>query len=198
MENKYPIEPFEKFPDLKNVIQEIGTHGLTPALWNKLLGEINSLLPEQPLLTDEERPKLTPEQIEVRKEAIDWYRNPGAESYELVFIPCEENDPRAVGGYTSYDGQSLCHVREGHVPVQQGAIWVKGDYDRLYDQLKAEPERKIACWVNYEWRYKNETSEILREICAIMGKVMGFNARGIGYGGAETMIGSEYEKKEFL
>jgi len=42
------------------------------------------------------------------------------EQVGLVFIPCEENDPRAVGGYNSYDGQSLCHVREGHVPVQNG------------------------------------------------------------------------------
>lgn len=86
-----------------------------------------------------------------------------------------------------------------NVPVSgQGAIWVKGDYDRLYDQLKAESERKIVCWVNYEWRYKNKVGEILRDICAIMGKVMGFNARGIGYGGVEIWIGTEDEKKYFL
>jgi len=80
----------------------------------------------------------------------------------------------------------------------QGIGWVTGEYDRLYDQLKAEPERKIVCWVNYEWRWKNETSDILRDICAIMGKVMGFNARGIGYGGTEIMIGWEDERKYFL
>lgn len=43
-------------------------------------------------------------------------------NFELVFIPCEENHPQAVGGYQSYDGQSMCHVREGHVPTQPPAV----------------------------------------------------------------------------
>lgn len=42
-----------------------------------------------------------------------------------VLVPCSEDDPRAVGGYTSYDGRSLCHVRESEVPVIEGAVWVK-------------------------------------------------------------------------
>jgi hypothetical protein len=43
-----------------------------------------------------------------------------------VFVPCQENDPRSIGGYTSYDGRSLCYVREITVPViEKGAVWVK-------------------------------------------------------------------------
>lgn len=87
--------------------------------------------------------------------------------------------------------------KEPTIP-QQGAVWVNGQYDRLYDQLKAEPERKIVCWVDYQWGLRDESKEILRDICSIMGRVMGFNARGIGYGGAEIWIGGEYEQKEFL
>jgi hypothetical protein len=90
--------------------------------------------------------------------------------------------------------------REGLLLTDQqtGARWVTGQYDRLYTQLKAEPDRKIVCWVDYQWGLRDEPKEILRDICAIMGRVMGFNARGIGYGGAEIWIGEENEKKEFL
>jgi hypothetical protein len=47
--------------------------------------------------------------------------------YELVFTPCAENDQRAVGSYTSHDGESHCNVREMYVPSikQQGAEWVQ-------------------------------------------------------------------------
>lgn len=34
-----------------------------------------------------------------------------------VFIPCTEDDPDCCGGYTSNDGQSLCHVKEIQVPA---------------------------------------------------------------------------------
>lgn len=50
--------------------------------------------------------------------------------YELAFIPCAEDDPRSVGGFTSDDGQSLCHVRELHLPVKAGAVWVKASVKR--------------------------------------------------------------------
>lgn len=83
-----------------------------------------------------------------------------------------------------------------------GPAWVTGQYDRLFDQLKAEPERKIVCWVDYQWRTRNSNgsfdTDICRDICAVMGRVMGFNARGIGYGGVELYIGEENEKDEFL
>jgi hypothetical protein len=61
-----------------------------------------------------------------------------------------------------------------------GAVWVKGQYDRLYNQLKGEPERKIVCWVDYKWRYKNEESTC-RDICTIRGEAMEFVSRGHGY-----------------
>ncbi len=81
---------------------------------------------------------------------------------------------------------------------QKGAVWVRGEYDRLYEQLKANPERKIVCWVNYTWRMKNEQGETLRDICSIMGRVMGFNARGVGYGGSELWIGRDDERNVFI
>jgi len=29
---------------------------------------------------------------------------------QTVYVPCDEHDENCSGGYTSYDGQSLCHV----------------------------------------------------------------------------------------
>lgn len=81
---------------------------------------------------------------------------------------------------------------------KSGAVWLTGQYDRLYEQLKAEPERKIVCWVDYDWGRNGSPEYLCRDICSIMGKVMGFNARGIGYGGTELLIGDENEKAEFL
>lgn len=80
-------------------------------------------------------PKLTPEQIKEREEAIKWIRNPAGyvQEYTLAFIPCTEDDPNRCGGYTSDDGQSLCYVREVHVPAQQGD---KSQFIRDYKQYK--------------------------------------------------------------
>ena len=103
-----------------------------------------------------------------------------------------------TGKFTTCECSEIADVILKDLPAQQGPVWVKGQYDRLYNQLKAEPEREIVCWVDYQWRVRNEPKEILRDICAIMGKVMGFNARGIGYGGAEIWVGEETEKIEFL
>jgi hypothetical protein len=107
-------------------------------------------------------PKLTPEQIAQRKEAVEWYRNPGGKA----------------------------------------AVWITGEYDRLYDQLKAEPDRKIVCWVDYEWRWKEAdgttTTEICRDICAIRGDQMEFSSRGHGYGGTMAIFKGEDEKTYFL
>lgn len=180
---------------------------------------------------------------------------------ETVFVPCAEDDPRQCGGYTSNDGQSLCHVRETKVPVvMQGAVWisseerlpeitrqpklfivkwfddrmyvrtmtsgqltdlaknsvleyfwldeigsqrqqagpgwVKGDYDRLYNLLKAGVERPIACFVDYNYDWQRPDA-VMRDICSIRSGHMEFSARGIGYGGAKY-VDAAYEKNEFL
>jgi hypothetical protein len=86
--------------------------------------------------------KLTPEEVNQRKEAIEWYRNPAGkqvaacenkEQYELVFAPCAENDPRSVGAYASHDGQSHCNVREMYVPIsgEKEPVESKNVVDRL-------------------------------------------------------------------
>lgn len=82
--------------------------------------------------------------------------------------------------------------------MENNAIWITGQYDRLYDQLKGEPERKIICWVNYTWRYQDGREEILRDICTIKGTRMEFSSRGCGYGGVDIFIGSPDESKYFL
>jgi hypothetical protein len=79
-----------------------------------------------------------------------------------------------------------------------GSTWLTGQYERLYDQLKAEPERKIVCWVNYTWRYRDEKEEILRDICAIRGRHLEFSSRGHGYGGAQYLLENMNGKDEFL
>jgi hypothetical protein len=81
--------------------------------------------------------------------------------------------------------------------VQAGAGWVTGQYDRLYEQLRAEPTKRIACFVDYNW-YRENPAKIARDICTIRGETMEFVSRGIGYGGADIWIGEENEKKEFL
>ena len=122
-----------------------------------------------------------------------------------------QNVANRISGHLP-DGERLNYIRgvgDGYIKggteyatKNTSATWLTGQYDRLYDQLKAKPERKIVCWVNYDWRWKNDygtvAKETLRDICAIMGKVMGFNARGIGYGGCEIWINTADEKKEFL
>lgn len=86
--------------------------------------------------------------------------------------------------------------------TQKGAIWITGQYDRLYDQLKAEPERRIVCYVDYKWRWRNDdktdSEGVYRDICTIRGERMEFSSRGNGYGGADLMLGWYDEKIYFL
>lgn len=108
-----------------------------------------------------------------------------------VFVPCSEDDPRCTGSYTSSDGQCLCHVRGTTVPViEQGAVWLTGQYDRLYDQLKAEPGKQIVCFVDYT-RDIGGKFHHWRDICTIRGETMEFLSRGRGYGMVRNMKGDE-------
>ena len=154
MENKYPIEYNADIPEARLKAEQF---------YNEEFAKITDIARRHEVSQEKETwigcfiagycanmPKLTPEQIEERKKAIEWYRNPGGEQVIEVLIPCEENDPRAVGGYTSFDGRSLCHVREGKVPVQQGAVWVKASSGLPDDNIQ-----RIWKWNksgNPEWK----------------------------------------------
>jgi hypothetical protein len=73
----------------------------------------------------------------------------------------------------------------------QQAVWVKGEYDRLYDQLKALPEKRIVAFID-NTAFKN----VQRDITTIRGETMEFVSRGHGYGGVQYMQGDE--KNNFI
>lgn len=136
----------------------------------------------------------------ISNKALEWKgeKEPAplpAQNRLSVFIPCDENDPRASGSYTSNCGRSLCHVRETTVPViEQGAVWVKGQYDRLYEQVKNG--KWVACYVDYNTRINNI---ILRDICQVIPDTMEFVARGIAYGYPRSRFDpSRDEKQSFI
>jgi hypothetical protein len=224
MENKYPIgikKSKENFQDI--IVKVCKKHGIRSLeLTTKHISLMADCIQEyidtqhQPP-AEAERVNLTPEQIEERKEAIEWYRNPAGDAEtgnqsslavrekaeqwfkeEVGKIDDERRKEEVLLEDETYIGVWMQGYKANEQAAPQGAVWVTGQYDRLYDQLKAEPERKIVCWVDYTWRWGNEPPETLRDICAIMGRIMGFNARGTGYGGAEGWVGNENEKLEFL
>lgn len=95
------------------------------------------------------------------------------------------------------ENKLLIHELEELRKAQPGPRWVKGDYERLYDQLKANPEKKVACFVDYYWD-RDKTKGPLRDICAVRGNTLEFNARGIGYGGAPSWFDEVDKKEAFL
>lgn len=77
---------------------------------------------------------------------------------------------------------------------QQGAVWRKDSYDRLYDQVKGG--KRTVCYVDYN--FPNDPTLPVRDICTIRPNHMEFTARGIGYGGAGALLKGEDEKTFFL
>lgn len=69
---------------------------------------------------------------------------------------------------------------------QPGAVWVRGDYDRLYDQVKSG--KRTVCYVDYAAR---GVDRVYRDICSIHPDGMEFVARGIGYGSVKYLEGDE-------
>lgn len=85
-------------------------------------------------------------------------------------------------------------IKQGE--AQAGAGWVKGDYDRLYDQVKGG--RRKVCYVDYYWD-RDTSKEPCRDITTIRADYMQFSARGISYGGPWDMDKEESDiKKEFI
>jgi hypothetical protein len=60
-----------------------------------------------------------------------------------------------------------------------GAVWVKGEYDRLYDQVKGG--KRTVCFVDYRYGHVDQ-EQVCRDICTIDNEGWEFFARGIGYG----------------
>jgi hypothetical protein len=90
------------------------------------------------------------------------------------------------------------HAERPPVPIpEKGAIWITGQYERLYDQLKEEPERKIICWVDYDGFKRMGDLEPCRDICSIRGVNMSFIARGISYGDVQYLHG-DHQRKYFI
>lgn len=71
---------------------------------------------------------------------------------------------------------------------QAAAKWVNSEYDRLYDQLKADPEKRIVCWIDYN---PFTGKEPYRDICYITGRGMQFGSRGHGYGEVNYIPGDK-------
>jgi hypothetical protein len=188
-------QEFEKYPALTEIIQHFASH--VPVRldeWSMLLAEINAALQAASQPPAVRGIDATPFETNTDRHSVTGLTTG---EYELAFIPCATDDPRRIGAYQSTDGESECCVRELHLPVQPtGAVWVKGEYERLYDRLKAGVERPIPCFVNYNWDRKDKT-KIMRDICTVRTDFMDFSARGIGYGGASHVI-PESEREEFL
>jgi hypothetical protein len=99
---------------------------------------------------------------------------------------------------TDYEEKRKQAVGLGLIKETKFTSWVTGQYDRLYDQLKADPQRKVICWVDYSWRLKDANPVMFRDICTVWGERLEFVSRGHGYGGADLMIGWDDERKYFL
>lgn len=92
-----------------------------------------------------------------------------------------------------YFNEQLEEAVKVEVGEQPGAAWVKGHYDRLYDQLKSG--KRSVCYVDYRW---DTDMEPCRDICTIREGHMEFSARGISYGGVAYIRIDENEKEEFI
>lgn len=76
-------------------------------------------------------------------------------------------------------------------PTVKGAVWILGQYDRLYEQVQSGT--RTVCYVDYNsWG----TETVFRDICTIKAETMEFSSRGHGYGTAKYMSGNE--KKLFI
>jgi hypothetical protein len=92
-----------------------------------------------------------------------------------------------------YLPSDLEYLDESGLQFTQGdAVWVKGDYERLYHQIKSG--KRTVCFIDYTPFGQDKT---FRDICTIRAETMEFTSRGHGYGGGKYQD-AVYEKKEFL
>jgi hypothetical protein len=102
-----------------------------------------------------------------------------------------ENEASFQAGYTcGHDAaDQKWKVKYDELKAQSGAVWVKGEYDWLYDQLKAEPEKNIVAYIDYSFL----NGRAYRDIKTIRGSTMEFVSRGHGYG-----LGMDVDKQRFI
>jgi hypothetical protein len=88
----------------------------------------------------------------------------GTKQFELAFAPCAEDDPRSVGSYTSSDGQSLCFVRELHVPeAHSGTLLIKTEAIAIIEYLRENYKRRKDHWTD-NFNIANLTDEGVYEL----------------------------------
>jgi hypothetical protein len=75
------------------------------------------------------------------------------------------------------------------IEEMEGSAWITGQYNRLYDQLKADPEKHVVCYVDYTRDIGNKL-QTWRDICTINGEAMEFVSRGHRYAGIHYMSGN--------
>jgi hypothetical protein len=71
---------------------------------------------------------------------------------------------------------------------QPGAVWIKDQYDKLYDQVKEG--KQTVCYVDYT---VFGSDKVYRDVCTIKAETMEFVSRGHGYGSVRYMSGNEKE-----
>jgi hypothetical protein len=73
-----------------------------------------------------------------------------------------ENEASFQAGYTcGHDAaDQKWKVKYDELKAQSGAVWVKGEYDWLYDQLKAEPEKNIVAYIDYSFSTEGLTETL--------------------------------------
>lgn len=114
--------------------------------------------------------------------------------YPAIIIPIKDSESWwAVGDqfkFTIHRNKIIEYLDESGTAAT-GVVWIKGEYDRLYDQLKVNSKKRIACFVDYEFKYGDNKTHVCRDICTIIGERMEFVSRGHGYGSVEFMPGDE-------
>lgn len=78
-----------------------------------------------------------------------------------------------------------------------GPHWITGEYERLYDQLKADTKNRVVCFVDYYWHGQLKNDTPFRDICTVNFKTLEFVSRGHGYGGADSWLYGETKRKSF-
>lgn len=104
--------------------------------------------------------------------------------------PCE-----VIEGSYKEELHDVHYVEHKYSPA--GAVWVKGEYDRLYEQVKGG--KRTVCYVDYNWSVSTLV-EPVRDICTIKPGQMELSSRGHCYGSSRDWVALEglSEKEAFI
>lgn len=98
---------------------------------------------------------------------------------ETVISVADDYQQQLIDQAVREETDGILHNTVEESVKKWGAIWVNGQYDRLHDQLKADPEKRITCYVDYNGFRDGHT---YRDVCYIKGKRLEFSSRGHCYG----------------